>query len=92
MWRLRSLGDDLELVAHSKLGPTCACGSAITDDAIRDGVGRGAVLCACGRAHAVAEAPPAIRAADWRARYVLGGPLLVGEPEGWITLLFTRAG
>lgn len=90
VWRLRSQGDDVELIAHAKTGPACACGRPIHDDTIRASIAQGGVPCACGRTTPVVEAPPAIREADWRALYVLGGPLRVGEPDGWITLLFSQ--
>ena len=90
VWRLRNLDDNLEIVAHTKTRPVCACGNPIHDDAIHAGIGQGKVDCACGRSTPVAEASGPIRAADWRALYVLGGSLRLGDPNGWITLLFRQ--
>ena len=87
---LQNLGDNLEDIAYVRAPPTCECGSVLADAAIRAAMPSGTLRCACGRAIPIALAPAAVRAVDWRARYVVGGPLRVGAPGGLITLLFSE--
>lgn len=86
---MTNLGDDVIRVAFVAAPATCACGAPIADEAIRAAVG-GAVACACGASIPVNVAPAAMRTSLFRARYVLGGPLLVGKPEGLVTILFSE--
>lgn len=85
-----NLGDVVIRVSYRGGAPRCACGHAIDDAAVRDAASRGAFGCACGRNVPVTPAPALLRACDPRARYVVGGPLRLGEPGGLLTLLFSE--
>jgi len=77
-----------------KAAPThaaCAgCGAAISDAAVR--AATGAYRCACGRATPIVAAPAWLREIDARLRYVVGGPLTLGRPDGALYLLAEEAG
>jgi hypothetical protein len=85
-----NLDDNLERFASSDAVPRCVCGAVIRLDSVRASIARGGIPCECGRSIPVAEAPISLRACDWRARYILGGPLRVGDPDGLVTILFTE--
>jgi hypothetical protein len=66
----------------------CAgCGAAIEAEAVRAGDHR----CGCGRVTPVVTAPTWLRAIDGRLRYVVGGPLTLGRPDGVLYLLAEEA-
>lgn len=63
----------------------CACGAAITPAHVT--AADGAHRCACGRATPVVAAPAWLRAIDANVRFVVGGPLALGRPDGMLYLL-----
>ncbi len=79
-------------VVHTRRPASCSCGSPFADALVRASVREhgGVLTCACGNTVAVGVAPDTMREADFRARYVLGGPLRIGEPHGLVTLFFSQ--
>jgi hypothetical protein len=82
-----NIDDQIERVGYIAELARCICGVTFDGERARAAVGAGKIVCACGRETLVSHAPKAIRSSDVRARYVVGGPLRVGDPEGLITIL-----
>ncbi|MCE9577618.1 MAG: DUF1266 domain-containing protein [Deltaproteobacteria bacterium] len=85
--------DDCIVTAQrrDRVRPLCRCGQAIGDDEIVAAAG-GAHRCACGIATAVTAVPAWLTEKAVRARFVVGGPLVLGRPDDFLYLMMSSEG